>query len=624
LAEQNDTDCDSSAVKFRDGQILEDLTIASEPFNAWLDELREQAQALRAKVLKGAVVQFCQGGNLAAAIDAAERLCKIDAAREDWQRQLLQLYVKRDGRGPALAYARKWLAALKHDVGVDPEGATLALIEQIRSAEDAGGVPLLKEPGPVGDAASLVPDLPETVSVKPGRDVDAASLAEAAPAGASDAVKMHRSRRPRFWQVSSRPHPWVVTAVGSGIAALFCATLIMVMLLSRTDDLAANANPLIDTNNYVIVRHAPNVAGQPDGQAAQLCDNLGRLLARTPGVKVLSQTAGRSHARASFNLDCGANATRTSIALVLTDNIDGVHVWDADLHVPDQFDSDPLRRAAREIVVGMTQATDRHPGYGANEVTKLIRQARAVQLRGPTSFNHEAAARLYEQALTLDPTSRDASLGVAGELVFTRNNILRDDRPGLERAERLLMRALAEAPNSTAAHFFFGVLQQDFGDYDAALRAFQRALELTPTDPVVSAYVGHVLVLKGDYKAGLSRATSALRISPNDVYAPIWCVFAGEAELELGNVPAATDWFLRAITLSPDYLRAQGWLAAAYSLAGNREAAAPLMASFRRRLQINSMADLNGILRSVPDAGLTGNRPQLLRGLRLAAKASGL
>jgi tetratricopeptide (TPR) repeat protein len=299
-------------------------------------------------------------------------------------------------------------------------------------------------------------------------------------------------------------------------------------------------------------------------------------------------------------------------------------VWDADLHVPDQFDSDPLRRAAREIVVGMMQSADRHPGYGANEVTKLIRQARAVQFRGPTSLNHEAAARLYEQALALDPTSYDASLGVAGELVFTRNNILRDDRAGLERAERLLMRALAEAPNSTAAHFFFGVLQQDFGDYDAALRAFQRALELNPSDPLVSAYLGHVLVLKGDYKAGLSRAANALRISPNDVYAPIWCVFAGEAELELGNVPAAIDWFLRAVTLSPDYLRAQGWLAAAYSLGGNVEAAAPLMASFRRRLQINSMADLNGVLRNVPDAGLTGNRPQLLRGLRLAAKASGL
>jgi tetratricopeptide (TPR) repeat protein len=272
----------------------------------------------------------------------------------------------------------------------------------------------------------------------------------------------------------------------------------------------------------------------------------------------------------------------------------------------------------------MTQAADRHPSYGANEVTKLIRQARAVQFRGPTAFNHETAARFYEQALALDPTSRDAMLGVAGELVFTRNNILRSDPAGLDRAERLLMRALSEAPNSTMAHFFFGVLQQDFGDYDAALRAFKRALELAPNEPMVSAYLGHVLILQGNYKVGLSRITDALRISPNDVYAPVWCVFAGEAELELGNIPAATDWFLRATTLSPDYLRAQGWLAAAYSLGGNTEAAAPLMSGFRRRLQINSTADLSSTLRAVPDAGLAGNRPQLLRGLQLAAKASGL
>ena len=60
-----------------------------------------------------------------------------------------------------------------------------------------------------------------------------------------------------------------------------------------------------------------------------------------------------------------------------------------------------------------------------------------------------------------------------------------------------------------------------------------------------------------------------MRLSPRDPIMPVWLEFAGNAELELRNYPAAIVNFSRAVALNPGYPRSWAGLVAAHALAGH-------------------------------------------------------
>jgi tetratricopeptide (TPR) repeat protein len=106
-----------------------------------------------------------------------------------------------------------------------------------------------------------------------------------------------------------------------------------------------------------------------------------------------------------------------------------------------------------------------------------------------------------------------------------------------------------------------------------ALEHFARAIEIDASNASAHAQIGNGLIRSGRVEEGLAHVRYAMRLSPRDPIMPVWLEFAGNAELELKNYPAAIDLFRRSTDLNPGYPRSWAGLVAAYALAGNHDQA---------------------------------------------------
>jgi hypothetical protein len=80
------------------------------------------------------------------AVRAAERLVALDPLREDWQRLALRLHARYRGAEWALARARSLADLVHREVDVPLEGATLALVDDIRQGRIALTAPQTTTP----------------------------------------------------------------------------------------------------------------------------------------------------------------------------------------------------------------------------------------------------------------------------------------------------------------------------------------------------------------------------------------------------------------------------------------------------------------------------------------------
>lgn len=627
LAEQCRVKFDERALRAPAGEFLDRLVLDSEPFNAWLDEQRHQLHGLRATVLEAATAHFTRARNAPAAIEAAERLCALDPAREDWRRQLLRFYADARGREYAIAYARAWVSNHKREFDAEPDAATVALIDEIKGRpEDKPRISL--PPPEAAELATLVPDLEATELVAPpperhrsGPPRQPQSLPPETTPGTGAIATPQVPPRPSYRQASTMRARVMALAGGVLAIVLLMAAIVTVWWPTPT---ATEAGPPSEVASYVIVdlqaASAANGTGPP---VVQTCESLARNLGRQPNVRIVSARGGTSRIADAFRMECKAAVGGEALSIALFDNTNGVLVWDGDLALAEapEADVDRLRGIAREMATALAQADARRPPRAENDGMDLIRRGRAAQFLSPSMQKFERGLRYYEQALARDPNSHAAAVGVASLLVAARSSTLSDEPENLARAEQLLLRVLRDDPNSIAAHFAYAMLLKDLGRYELAVRAFRHVLELSPGYPPAYAQLGHSLMLQGAHEEGLALIRRAIGMSPNDKLMPVWRVFAGEAELELGRTGEAIDCFLSAVTLAPDYVRARGWLVAAYRIAGDTAAVRRHLPEFRKRLPERSSADFEASLRRTPEAGLGDSRPQLLRGLQLVLAA---
>src|SRR5262249_46341878 len=144
-----------------------------------------------------------------------------------------------------------------------------------------------------------------------------------------------------------------------------------------------------------------------------------------------------------------------------------------------------------------------------------------------------------------------AMIGVAAQLITAHNNYLIAPKPDLDRAAKLLGRALQLDPEAERAHYWLGHLHRAKGEYELALASFRRTFELNPSFAPALANAGLALVRLGRPGEGLSYIEQAMRLEPKGPVARFGFRFAGEAELELGHYQAAVEWLKRAEVLDP-------------------------------------------------------------------------
>lgn len=113
------------------GPLLDGLDVAGEGFNEWLRIERGAAERGAAGLLKR-LIQICESdGDLDDASAFAHRLVGLDPLNEEFQRLVLRLTAKTEGRRAALKAAAEIAAFVQREIGGDLEPETTALIKQI-------------------------------------------------------------------------------------------------------------------------------------------------------------------------------------------------------------------------------------------------------------------------------------------------------------------------------------------------------------------------------------------------------------------------------------------------------------------------------------------------------------
>jgi predicted ATPase len=142
----------------------------AEPFDEWLiltrERLRRQALAVFAHLAR----YYEARPDPSLALPYAYRQIAIEPWREDAHRQVMRLLATTGQRPAALAHYETCRRVLRDDLGIEPEGETLALYERIKAGESGS----LLHPLPPAPR----PNLPQQLTPFIGRDAEVARLTE--------------------------------------------------------------------------------------------------------------------------------------------------------------------------------------------------------------------------------------------------------------------------------------------------------------------------------------------------------------------------------------------------------------------------------------------------------------
>jgi DNA-binding SARP family transcriptional activator len=163
------------------GELLAGMTVQGAEFEAWLQasRLRLHEQALDALAALGRRLQL--DGRPDEALPPTLRLLELDPLNEAGHRALMQLYARLGRRAAALRQYELCVGALRRELGVEPEAATRALVNELlrqqptRASVEAG-------PEPPASAPPVAP-LHEAALV--GRGTELATLRDALRAACS-------------------------------------------------------------------------------------------------------------------------------------------------------------------------------------------------------------------------------------------------------------------------------------------------------------------------------------------------------------------------------------------------------------------------------------------------------
>jgi TolB-like protein/DNA-binding SARP family transcriptional activator/Tfp pilus assembly protein PilF len=609
------------------------FTAAAEAFDDWAVAERERHTTIAVRTFADLSVRLDNEADGERAIAAMERLVRIDSSEENWHRRLLLLEAKHRGVDAAVARGKTLAAELKREIDVDPEPATLTLIQEIRSRGA---------------------QLPEPEPMRP--PVRSPSVAEA-PSG------------PLLPNRTPRPHRWLQRPMLIAIG-LICLLGVGFLLQNRSAALLhANDPTKVDPATIVSSPAAerPPVSWQsphllpvrnstPESavtpiivlpfkaygesespihlKAEILTDDLINLLSRVPSLRVISRQTSISYKdvpidAARVGAELGVRylvegsvqlrngKLRANIQLV--DAASGLQVWsgrverdNADHHT---IQDEIIVSLARELQVATIQAE----GAGSEKphVHELTFKGWAALYDAAKSGESalRKAENYFSEALEQDPANTRAQIGLGAYHVNMAVQLFAPDpAPHLAKAEDLLQPIIERLPNISEPHAFMGVVHLMHGKLDDAARSLDRSIEINPSGAQVYAQLGRVLLRMGRPEEGLQHILYAMRLSPRDPLIAYWLGFAGASELELKHYGQAIEYLDRAAALNPRQPRTMLVLAAAHALNGD-------MSEGRRKFeQLRvTLPHLSGekVMERFFGAGAGSRQPQLREGLRL-------
>jgi tetratricopeptide (TPR) repeat protein len=340
-------------------------------------------------------------------------------------------------------------------------------------------------------------------------------------------------------------------------------------------------------------RHA--LAAQvTNGKSSRLTEEVGQLIARREGIRVLV-AGGIERQQRGYRLELRAldpaNVTKpiTTVRQTLTDesqvlnDITGV--------------ADRIREALGESKTEMAKLADAETVTAAS-LDAMSAYARAQELQ--TAGKYKEALPDYQRAVELDPTFGRAYAGIAG--VYANYFKQRDKaEASFQMALKHLDRMTEREKYRTLGKYYLDVA----GNYEKAIETYETLVQRYPADDSGHGGLALAYVLSGDLTRALPHVRSALQIYPHNSlqrynYA-MYSMYAGEfgTAIEEASVVQRENPTLE-----------YAWLPVALSKlaqgdqAGAREAYASLaaMSAFGSSLSQLGLADLDSYLGRHRDA----------------------
>jgi adenylate cyclase len=240
-------------------------------------------------------------------------------------------------------------------------------------------------------------------------------------------------------------------------------------------------------------------------------------------------------------------------------------------------------RIAIGLNVELTSREAVRPADNPDALDYILR-ARAAYWKPNSNSGEKFAetARLYAQALALDPHSVEAQSQLANMLAVRAGNQWSDSPAAdFSRAEELVGQALAAAPRDWLAHFAKGAVLRWQGRCEDAIPEFETALALNPNWLNSLDQLAWCKLLTGSIGEAIPLEEQIIRLSPRDPYIYNFYFMIGLVHLLQSRTDEAVAWFEKARSANPG-LPPHGYLASAYALKGETERAAAELTEARR------------------------------------------
>jgi TolB-like protein/DNA-binding winged helix-turn-helix (wHTH) protein len=255
------------------------------------------------------------------------------------------------------------------------------------------------------------------------------------------------------------------------------------------------------------------------------------------------------------------DANRVRVNAQLVDTESGAHLW-ADRFEEDVVDlfklqDEVVARLARTLQIELANAEAQrslHDRPRNPDAVDLTMRGWALFNQSFTESNQRQALALFDQALTLDPTSADALAAAAFTEATSYANGWYD--PNADPYARAMLRAdqaLLLNPDQAVAHLtkalliMFKTKPDDAGSANEIISESEASLRADPS--LANAYltmaIGDQFV--GHYEQAISDLKQAIRISPRDSYIGIWYMQIGLELLALGRYDEAIQEGLKAV-----------------------------------------------------------------------------
>jgi DNA-binding SARP family transcriptional activator/TolB-like protein len=586
----------SEAADLWRGAFLPDLVLDLEDFDLWREREANRLTARAADVFETNSRNADARGDGEGALAAAERLIALDPTREDRQRTALKLIARYNGRGAALSHAKLLTDLLREELGVSPEAATRALIDAIKHGEFGRA----DAPAPITatvEKASVA--VTETILPPPLTSLEASGTI--APAAAPEPAQIVQTHRP-FWRRGLSPGPLAAGAL------MACVALIGIVAWQGIwANLVQRVGGSQQSRSVVVLPFTADSATSTDDPAfAQLLthDVIG-YLSRYSNLRVLSRPTSDAYREHSLDANVLAglgvryalaghvqgDAKTRKVDVQLVDTATRTNVWSDNLERERSDPTDVADESARGIARMLSYEVEHLAalqlrGRPNAQLTpgELVARGYLAMDRGTTKENLTAAMNAFTEALRRKPHYLAAELAVARVQILAGSNFIDLQPPSdLNAAERVLNETLRKYPNWITALYSLAILQKHRHQYEESMRTLQRCLEINPSFLPAQGQMGHLLTRSGQPQKGLEILQRTIRsATANDPSIGYWYLFAAEAELDLGDNQAALDWALRAYTFMPGSPLVQAWLAAIYTVAGDKANAAKYVAILRK------------------------------------------